>query len=128
MRAIVALAMIVLAATSGHALACSCAYAPPKTLEQIKAEAIKVFLGRVLSRTKTGSEDSYGGELIYEFKVEESINLPTSGTIKVSTPPSSARCGVELAVDQRQVLFISGESPDYTMYLSLSHSPCRLPS
>ena len=116
-RAIFCLSMAILAAMSGQALACSCAYAPPKTLEQIKAEMIKVFLGRVLSRTKTGGENINRGQLIYQIKIEESINLPASGTISVSTAPNSALCGVELGVDQRRVLFIGGEAPNYTMNL-----------
>ncbi len=116
-RAIFCLGMFILAVTSGHALACSCVYMPPKPLEQLRAEGIKVLLGRVLSRTKTGGEDINRGKLIYEIKIEESINLPASGTISVSTAPNGALCGVELEVDQMQVLFIDGDAPNYAMSL-----------
>ena len=109
--------IFVLAATSRQAQACSCAYVPPKTLTQITAEKLKVLLGRVISRTKTGGEDINTGRLIYRIEIDKSINLPASGTISVSTAPNGGLCGVNLQVGRNQVLFIGGEAPDYTLSL-----------
>jgi hypothetical protein len=117
MKKIVCLVIFILAAMHGQAFACSCAYAPPKTLEQIKAEKIKVLLGRVLSRTKTGGDDINRGHLIYRVEIEKSINLPASGVISVRTAPNGALCGVNLNVDEERVLFIDGEAPDYSLSL-----------
>ena len=117
MRASVGLGMLVLAAASGDALACSCAPPPPMSTEQLRAEGVKVLLGRVLSRVTTGGADINRGRLIYRIAIEDSINLPASGTIGVSTAPNEALCGVVLEVEQSHVLFIGGEAPDYTMSL-----------
>ena len=116
-------ATLILLAASGNALACSCAPPPSRTLDEIKAEGIKVLLGRVLSKVKTGGEDINKGQVIYQIEIDDSINLPPAGLISVNTAPNGALCGVDLIVGRKHVLHIQELASGYYMSLCSNLKP-----
>jgi hypothetical protein len=94
-----------------HVLACSCIPPGPPADELKKAAA--VFAGEVV-RLSGGSGE---GTVTVTFRVSRVWKGPQERTLVVTTPGSSASCGVSFEEGKSYLVYAEGEQEDLRAYL-----------
>jgi hypothetical protein len=98
------LSLLLLLASSGAALACTCA---PLVLERDLPRADAAFVGTVLERRADG------GEATLLFRVEQIYRGELESRVEVVTAPDGAACGLEADVGDRLGLLLERDGASW---------------